>query len=168
MLLFFSGPTEFQAKNINILREIDALKASAKNSGVDLLRRMAVNFTQQSCAIENNTLGVEETQVIWNSLKENHNLDNLCKNQELSLPAPRSLSEKPKDEVIEIRNHLLATYLLHSDLFKLKQELDLDDIKKIHRIILKDTSKETVVLKNGSIQNAGEFREVKVCAAGFH
>jgi len=67
---------------------------------------------------------------------------------------PSSLSEKPKNGVIEIRNHLLSTY-------NLKQEIDLDYIK-IHRILLKDT-----IVLDDRIQHSEEFRVVQECAGGF-
>src|ERR1051325_2072812 len=76
-LYFFS--TEFQAKYGDFLKEIDALKASAKIPVVDLLRNMTVSFSQQSCAIEGNTLGLYDTQKVWNYF---------LKDLEIPLPEP--------------------------------------------------------------------------------
>jgi hypothetical protein len=39
-----------------------------------ILRRLIVSFTQNSCAIEGNTLELAETQEIWNLLKKNFDL----------------------------------------------------------------------------------------------
>lgn len=160
--------SEFQAKHINFLKEIDTLKRSTRLSAVDLLQHMTVSFTQQSCAIEGNELDVVETQKIWDLLNKDYNLDDLLKNNEISLPAPCSLSSKSENDVIEIRNHLLVTYLLYNTLFKLRHEISLNDIKRIHYIILKDTLKDKYKLEENKIQHAGEFRMVDVRAGGFH
>jgi hypothetical protein len=109
---------------------------------------MTVSFTQQSCAIEGNKLDVVETQKIWDLLSKNYNLNDLLKNKEMY--------------------HLLVTYLLYNTLFKLKHEINLYDIKRIHNINLKDTLKDKYKLTENKIQHAGEFRMVDVEAHGFH
>jgi hypothetical protein len=131
---------EFQSKYVDLLKEIDAFKASKKVSAVDFLRSMTVGFTQQSCALEGNKLGIIDTQKIWDSLREKYNLENIVTNWNIPLPEPSSLSDKEVNEVIEIRNHLIATYYLYNTLYQMKKEIDFDDIKRIHRILLKDTS----------------------------
>ncbi|RHZ62856.1 hypothetical protein Glove_334g33 [Diversispora epigaea] len=157
---------DFQAKHIDFLKAIDDLKVSSKISSVDILRKLTVSFTEQSCAIEGNTLGLEETQKVWNLLKNRFNLDDFLKNQKMPLPAPSFLSVKPENEVIEIRNHLLATYFLYNTLYELEREIDFEDIKKIHRILLKDTRIERTELKEG-YKHVGEFRKLEVGAYGF-
>ncbi|CAG8599479.1 1564_t:CDS:2 [Acaulospora morrowiae] len=162
----------FQAEYSDFLKAIDGLKGSSKVSSVDLLQGLTVGFTQQSCAIEGNTLGLKETQKVWNSLNKNCNLSDFLKNQEMLLPAPSVLSDKPENEVIEIRNHLLATYFLYNISYKWKHEIDFDGIKKIHRILLKDTRVKIVKLEEGQAydyslhQHAGEFRKLEVEARG--
>src|ERR1044071_7427121 len=89
-LSFFS--TDFQADG-DLLKTIDTLKASAKIPSVDILRHMTVRFTQQSCAIEGNTLGLSDTQNIWDSLVRDYNLDDFLKDSEAPFPVPSSLSD---------------------------------------------------------------------------
>lgn len=166
--------TDFQAKYGDFLKEIDALKAFANIPAVDLLRSMTVSFSQQSCAIEGNTLGLYDTQKVWNSLRRNYNLDNFLKDPETPLPAPSSLSDEPENEVIEIRNHLLATHFLYSTLYGLTHEIDLHHIKRLHRILLKDTPMEKIELEDDTfhankdelIQHAGDFRKIEVESRG--
>ena len=169
-LHFFS--TDFQAEYGDILKKIDDLKASAEISAVDRLRRMTVSFSQQSCAIEENTIGLVETQKIWNSLGRNYDLDNFLKDPETPLPAPSSLSDEPENKVIEIRNHLLATHFLYSTLYNITHEIDLSHIKRLQRILLKDIPVE---LEDGKFhdnkdelnQYAGDFRKLEVEARGL-
>ena len=137
MLTYSLILTEFQAKNINLLKAIDALKNTA------------------------------ETRKIWDSMIRLYNLDKIVED-DLNLPSPHLLSSKPEHEVIEIRNHLLATYFLHNNLYKLDREIDIGEIKKIHRILLKDIPKESVEFIDGRVLHVGEFRSVGVKAHGFH
>jgi len=99
-------------------------------------------------------------------MNQDYNIDD----EEAQLPEPKSLLDKPgkEIEVVEIRNHLLAThYLYNTLLLKSEQEMNVDDIKKIHRTLLKDTPQERVNLW-GNIQQAGMFRTVSMQAAGYH
>ncbi|CAG8697890.1 7079_t:CDS:2, partial [Ambispora gerdemannii] len=109
------------------------------------------------------------SQTIWEKMNQDYNIDDLLEHEETQFPAPESLSDKPESEIeiIEIRNHLLATYFLYNTLFKLKQEINLDDIKKIHRILLRDTPQEEFSVW-GNIQKAGKFRTVSMQAMGYH
>ncbi|RGB39990.1 hypothetical protein C1646_753786 [Rhizophagus diaphanus] len=84
-------------------KEIDVLKATTKVSSVDLLQRMTVSFTQQSCSLKGNKLGLAGTQ-------------------------------------------------------KLDHEIDIGEIKRVLRVLLKDTPKENVEFIDGRIQRTGEFR----------
>ncbi|CAG8762406.1 9953_t:CDS:2, partial [Cetraspora pellucida] len=144
---------------------IDGLKASSRISSVDILKRLTVSFAQHSCAIEGNTLELAETQKVWNTLKKNFSLNDFLKNIDTPLPAPSSLSDKPENEVIEVRNHLLATYFLYNTFYELDHEIDLDGIKTVHRIMLKDTSLERIEFGE-DFQRAGEFRKTEVEARG--
>ena len=110
---------------------------------------MIVSFSHQSCAIEGNSLGSAESQIIWEKMNQDYNIDDLQR------------------EVVEIRNHLLTTHYLYNTLLKSEQEMNVDDIKKIHRTLLKDTPQERVNLW-GNIQQAGMFRTVSMQAAGYH
>ncbi|CAG8815855.1 13240_t:CDS:2, partial [Racocetra persica] len=83
----------------------------------------------------------------------------------MPLPAPSSLSDKPENEVIKIRNHLLVNYFLYNTFYESVHEIGLDDIKMIHRIMLKDTPLERAKLSEG-YQHVGEFRKVEVEARG--
>ena len=96
-------------------------------------------------------------------MNQDYNIDD----EEAQLPEPKSLLDKPgkEIEVVEIRNHLLTTHYLYNTLLKSEQEMNVDNIKKIHRILLKDTPQERV---DGKIQQAGMFRTVSVQAAGYH
>jgi len=131
---------------------------------------MNVSFTHQSCSLEGNSLELGETREVWNSLTGLYdNLDELLEDDDLkNIPPPHLLSKKPELDVIEIRNHLLATYLLYNKLYKLDHEIDIGEIKRIHRILLKDTPKEIVEVVNRRIQRAGEFRTMQIEAYGFH
>lgn len=51
--------------------------------------------------------------------------------------------------------------------YKLDHEIDIGEIKKVHRVLLKDTPKENVKFIDGRIQRAGEFRSEVVKACGF-
>src|SRR5438128_9252484 len=82
-----------------------------------------------------------------------------------ALPISSTLSNEPESEVIEIRNHLLSNYFL-SNLVELEREINLNDIKNIQRIILKDTPKDQYKIGNNEILHAGEFRKVNVFANG--
>jgi hypothetical protein len=93
---------------------------------------MAVSFTQNSCSIEGIMLA--DTEEIWNLLRKNYNLDD-WRNVEQPLPTPDLLLEKPEN-VIEIRNHLLATHSFCNMLHELEHEIGLDDVKELHRIML--------------------------------
>ncbi|CAG8478881.1 19908_t:CDS:2, partial [Gigaspora rosea] len=155
----------FQAEYTDFLKAIDGLKASSKISSVDILKRLTVGFAQHSCAIEGNTLELGEAQKIWNMLKKNFSLNDFLKNIDMPLPAPSSLSDKLENEVIEVRNHLLATYFLYNTFYESEHEIDLDGIKIIHRIMLKDTLLERIELDE-DYQHAGEFRKIEVEAYG--
>ncbi|RIB18231.1 fido domain-containing protein [Gigaspora rosea] len=80
---------------------------------------------------------------------------------------PRSLSDKPENEVLEIRNHLLATYLV-SKLVELEREINLDDIKDINRVLLRDMPMEKFAWEEDDINYAGEFRKIEVMASHAH
>ncbi|CAG8599041.1 5394_t:CDS:2 [Paraglomus occultum] len=98
-------------------------------------------FRWTSRDYEGNTLTVHDTQAIWEKLKKN-NLDILLENRKLPLPGPRSLSDKPENEVIEIRNHLLSNYLVNTP----KEKFEWED----------------------EICYAGEFRKIGVMASHVH
>ncbi|GBC06512.1 hypothetical protein RclHR1_00690002 [Rhizophagus clarus] len=163
---------EFQSIYADLFKEIDAFKASNKVSAVDFLKSMTVSFTQQSCALEGNTLGIIDTQKIWNSLREKYILENIVQNWNMPLPEPSSLSDKEENEVIEIRNHLIATYYLYNALYGTKKDIDFDDIKKIHRILLKNTPMENAQLNDDDffdnrfqrefMPRIGKFRKLDV------
>ncbi|PKY59785.1 hypothetical protein RhiirA4_482815 [Rhizophagus irregularis] len=84
---------------------------------------MTVSFTQQSCSLKGNTLGLAGTRKVWNSLTGLH--DNL-------------------DKMLE-----------------LDHEIDIGEIKRVHRVLLKDTSKENVEFIDGRIQRAAYSYETK-------
>ncbi|CAG8688805.1 3349_t:CDS:2, partial [Gigaspora rosea] len=155
----------YQIKVKDLLNAIDTLKSFVKIPVTDILRRVTASFTHSSCAIEGTTLAIQDTRAIWEKLKKN-NLDILLEDRKLSLPGPRSLSDKPENEVIEIRNHLLATYLV-SKLAELEREISLDDIKDIHRVLLRDTPIEKFEWEN-VINYAGKFRKIEVMASHAH
>ncbi|PKY54271.1 hypothetical protein RhiirA4_472980 [Rhizophagus irregularis] len=83
--------------HINLLKEIDVLEATTKISSVDFLRRMTVSFTQQSCSLKGNALGLAVTREVWNSLTGLY--DDLDKMLEYQLEVP-ALTEK----FIQFRN----------------------------------------------------------------
>ncbi len=85
----------------------------------------------------------------------------------MPFPAPKSLSDKPENEVKEIRNYLLATCFIN-DLVKLEHKINLDDIKDIHNIMLRDILLESYGFKDDDIQNVGEFRKAGVVAGNVH
>ncbi|RIB11166.1 fido domain-containing protein [Gigaspora rosea] len=153
---------DYQIKVKDLLNAIDPLKSSVKILVIDILRHVTASFTHSSCAIEGNTLTIQDTQVIWEKLKKN-NLDILLEDRKLPLPGPRSLSDKPENEVFEIRNHLLATYLV-SKFAELEREINLDDIKDINRVLLRDTPMEKFEWEN-VINYAGKFRKIEVMAS---
>lgn len=154
------------------MKEIDAFKDSKKVTAANFLQSMTASFTQQSCALEGNKLGIIDTQKIWNSLKKNYNFDNIMTNWNIPLPAPSSLSDKEENEVIEIRNHLIATYYLYNTLYVTKKKIDFDEIKRIHQILLKGTPMENVQLNDYDfcedkfqrefILHSGKFRKLSV------
>ncbi|CAG8515697.1 10378_t:CDS:2 [Cetraspora pellucida] len=96
-----SGMYKITAEYTDFLKAIDGLKAYSRISSVDILKRLTKNFS----------------------------LNDFLKNIDMPLPAPSSLSDKPENEVIEIRNHLLATYFLYNTFYELDHEINLDDIK---------------------------------------
>jgi hypothetical protein len=156
----FFCSTDYQAKHIHLLNEIDSLKATNKISTMKLLQNMIVDFSQQSCAIEGNTLGTSESLEIWDILNRNHNINNLLEYEKLPPLSSFAFSDESENEIIEIRNHLLATYFVFNRLPKLKQqEISIDKIKKIHRIMLKDIN---------NIHKAGEFRTAPVRSFGYN
>ncbi|RGB23047.1 fido domain-containing protein [Rhizophagus diaphanus] len=167
-------PFEFMARDYNyqvrvkdLLEGIDNLKASIKISPVNILQRITTSFSHSSCAIEGNKLALVETQGIWKSLNKNCDLDRFLKNWEMPFPAPKSLSDKPENEVMEIRNHLLAIYFINN-LAKLEREINLDDIKDVHKIMLRDMPVGSYGFEDDDIQNIGEFRKVGVVAGDVH
>ena len=106
-------------------------------------------------------MGLLDTEKVWNSLVGNHNLDDFLKDPEAPFPAPSSLlSDKSEHEVIEIRNHLLATYFLYNTLYGLAHEIDLDHIRRLHHMILRDLPTEKVESDDGTFHDAGDFRKV--------
>ncbi|CAG8766996.1 28701_t:CDS:2, partial [Dentiscutata erythropus] len=155
----------YQIKVKDLLNAIDTLKSSVKIPVIDILRRVTASFSHSSCAIEGNTLAIQDTRGIWEKLKKN-NLDILLKDRKLPLPGPRSLSDKSEYEVIEVRNHLLSTYLV-SKFAELEREINLDDIKDIHRVLLRDTPMEKFEWED-EINYAGEFRKIEVMASHAH
>ncbi|CAH1765438.1 18123_t:CDS:2 [Entrophospora sp. SA101] len=159
---------DFYAKNSGFLDEISVIKDNIKIPAKDLLQRMIVSFSHQSCVIEGNSLGSAESQIIWEKMNKDYNIDDL-QHEEAQLPEPKSLLDKPgkEIEVVEIRNHLIATHYLYNTLLKSEQEINVDNIKKIHRILLKDTLQERVNVW-GKIQQAGMFRTVTMQAVGYH
>ena len=71
----------------------------------------------------------------------------------------RCLFDQSENKVIEIRDHLLATCYL---IINLEWEASIDEIKRIHYILLKDTPTEKINVW-GNIQ-AGKFRTVSMQA----
>nr|CAG8511433.1 6970_t:CDS:2 [Entrophospora candida] len=159
---------DFYTKNSGFLDEISVIKDNIEIPAKDLLQRMIVSFSHQSCVIEGNSLGNAESQIIWEKMNKDYNIDNL-QHEEAQLPEPKSLLDKPgkEIEVVEIRNHLIATHYLYNTLLKSEQEINIDNIKKIHCILLKDTLQERVNVW-GKIQQAGMFRTVSMQAVGYH
>ncbi|CAG8440149.1 9542_t:CDS:2 [Ambispora gerdemannii] len=96
-------------------------------------------------------------------MNEDYNFDDLLEPEKIQLPDARSLSDKPENEVIEIRNHLLVTYYLNNKLLNLEREVSIDEIKRVHCILLKDTPQEKISVW-GNIQEAGKFRTVSMQA----
>jgi hypothetical protein len=84
---------------------------------------MIVNFSHQSCTIKENSLGSAESQIIWEKMNQDYNIDDL-QHDEAQLPEPKSLLDKPgkEIEVVEIRNHLLATHYLYNTLLNSEQK----------------------------------------------
>ncbi|CAG8503505.1 4914_t:CDS:2 [Ambispora leptoticha] len=123
---------------------IDSLKYGSKLSSSELLRRMSVIFSHQSCAMEGNSLGIEDSEKNSRRMNKDHNLDDLLEPEEIQLPDARSLSDKSENKVIKIRNHLLATYYLNNKLHNLEREVNIDEIKRVHYILLKDTPQEKI------------------------
>ncbi|CAB4410028.1 unnamed protein product [Rhizophagus irregularis] len=157
---------EYQEKNIHYLKEIDLL--STKSPIVKILQNMIVNFSHRSCAIEANTLELSESQEIWDRLNKSYNLNNLLKNEKFPPPSSISSSDKSEKEIIEVRNHLLATYFIYNTMHKLNQEINIDGIKKVHRIMLKDTPMENFCpwYNRKNMQQAGKFRTFVVQSYG--
>ncbi|RHZ63489.1 hypothetical protein Glove_329g65 [Diversispora epigaea] len=152
------------------LEELSSIKDTIEISTKDLLQRMIVSFSHQSCVMEGNSLGIEESQTIWERMNQDYNIDDLLEKEGAQFPTPESLFDKPESEIdiIEIRNHLLSTYFIFNNtLFKSKPEIDIDNIKKIHRIILRDTPQEKFNVW-GNIQRAGKFRTVSMQSMGYH
>jgi hypothetical protein len=121
---------------------------------------MIVNFSQKSCAIEGNILKLSESQEIWNKLNKNYDLDDLLEHENFPPPNSISSSNKSEKEIIEIRNHLLATYFIYNTSLKSNQKINIDGIKKVHRIMLKDTLMENFCPwgDRNNMQQAGKFR----------
>ncbi|GBB89496.1 hypothetical protein RclHR1_01620008 [Rhizophagus clarus] len=136
---------EYQEKNIHHLKEIDNLRTKIPTMK-STLQNMIVNFSQKSCAIEGNTLELSESQEIWDRLR-NYDLDALLIHEKFPLPSSISSSDKPEEEIIEIRNQLLATYFIYN---KSNKEINIEGIKKTHRITLKDTLMENFCPKKCS------------------
>ncbi|CAJ0627401.1 2350_t:CDS:2 [Entrophospora sp. SA101] len=159
---------DFYARHSCFMDEISVIKDTIEIPVKDLLQRMIVSFSHQSCVIEGNSLGSAESQIIWEKMSQDYNIDDLQR-EGAQLPEPKSLIDKPgkEIEVVEIRNHLLATHYLYNTLLKSEQEINIDNIKKIHRTLLKDTPQERVNVW-GKIQHAGMFRTMPMQAVGYH
>ncbi|RIA79679.1 fido domain-containing protein [Glomus cerebriforme] len=158
---------DFYIKNSSLLNEISVIKDTIKILTKDFFQHMIVNFSHQSCIIEGNSLGIAESQIIWEKINQNYNINDL-QHEEVQLPKPKSLLDKPgkEIEVIEIRNHLLITHYLYNIMLKSEQKININNIKKIHYIILKNTPQERVNVW-GKIQQAGMFRTVSMQAVGY-
>ncbi|CAG8456868.1 3427_t:CDS:2 [Diversispora eburnea] len=157
-------------RKCDFLEEMSIIKDTINISTNDLLQRMIVSFSHQSCAIEGNSLGIEESQTIWERMNQDYNIDDLLKNEGAQFPIPESLLDKPESEIdiIEIRNHLLSTYFLFNNTeLKSKTEINIDNIKKIHCILLRDIPQANFSVW-GKIQKAGKFRTVSMQAMGYH
>jgi hypothetical protein len=166
--LLFPCLIAFQAEHNKFLKEITELCKFAKFSSLDFLRRMNVSFSQQSCYLEGNSLGLAESRKIYNALTVfANNLDEMVEDPN-EIPSPQLLRLNNSNEVIEIRNHLLATHHLMYGMSPSKHELNLNDIKKIHRILLKDTPIENVESNNGTIHHAGELRTCEMASSDYH
>ncbi len=164
--LLFPCLIAFQAEQDDFLKEITELCKFARFSSLDFLRRMNVSFSQQSCHLEGNSLGLAESREIFNALTGfANNLDEMVEDPN-KIPSPQLLRLNNSSEVIEIRNHLLATHHLMYGMSS--RELNLDDVKKIHRILLKDTPVENVESSDGTIHRAGEFRTCEMGSGGYH
>ncbi|CAI2177342.1 17404_t:CDS:2, partial [Funneliformis geosporum] len=159
---------DFYTKNSSFLDDISVIKDTIEILTKDLLQRLIVIFSHQSCTIEGNSLGSVESQIIWEKMNQDYNIDDL-QHDEAQLPEPKSLLDKPgkEIEVIEICNHLLATHYLYNTLLNSEKEINIDNIKKIHRTLLKDTPQEKVDLW-GQIQQAEMLRTVSMLAFGYH
>ncbi|CAG8651745.1 9375_t:CDS:2 [Funneliformis caledonium] len=165
---WMSRDYDYQIKVKDLLKAVDTLKSSVKIPVIDILRRVTASFAHSSCAIEGNTLTVHDTRAIWEKLKKN-NLDILLENQKLLLPGPRSLSDKPENEAIEIRNHLLSTYLV-SKFAELECEINLDDIKDIHqdRSISKSRAFDCLSKVPALMKRFIEFRDESIKNDSLH
>ena len=168
MTIFFTFSIDFYAKHSDFLNRMSVIKDIIGIPTKDLLQRMIVSFSHQSCAIEGNSLGSAESQIIWEKMNQDYNIDDLQR-EGAQLPEPKSLLDKPGKEikVVEIRNHLLATHYLYNILLlKSEQKINMDNIKKIHCTLLEDTLHERISAL-GRIQQVGMFRTVSVQALGY-
>lgn len=55
-----------------------------------------------------------------------------------------------------------------NDLVKLEHEINLDDIKDVHKFMLRDIPVESDGFEDDDIQNVGEFRKAGVVAGDVH
>ncbi|RGB24003.1 hypothetical protein C1646_773698 [Rhizophagus diaphanus] len=143
---FMAWDYNYQVKVKDLLEGIDNLKASIKISPVNILQRITASFSHSSCAIEGNKLPLVETREIWKLLNKNCDLDHFLKNWRMPFPAPKSLSDKPENE----------------------REINLDDIKDVHKIMLRDMPVGSYGFEDNDIQNVGEFRKVGVMASDVY
>ncbi|CAB5382143.1 unnamed protein product [Rhizophagus irregularis] len=108
-LLILEKSGETIIVHLNGVQKIMIDLLSTKSPIVKILQNMIVNFSHRSCAIEANTLELSESQEIWDRLNKSYNLNNLLKNEKFPPPSSISSSDKSEKEIIEVRNHLLAT-----------------------------------------------------------
>src|SRR5688572_2839623 len=94
----FTLSIEFYRKNGASLDEMSIIRGAFEIPTEDLLRRMIVSFSHQSCLIEGNSLGIAESRNVWDKMNRDHNIDELLR-EEAQLPFPTSLLEKPGKEI---------------------------------------------------------------------
>lgn len=167
---------DVQQENKGLLQEIGKLRNFVPISST--AKAFIPVFAQQSCAIEHNTLVLEDSLLITKALQEQlFGLINLASVESsqlktLDLPSPSELlSNKDPNQVAELRNHIVASQWIAETASSRHNSTGLgeSDIQSLAALVVKDTPSEALYYAGwGGRSSPGDYRKTPIRVRSNH
>ncbi|KAH8727210.1 fic/DOC family protein [Phaeosphaeriaceae sp. PMI808] len=166
------GYTALQKQHLDLLQEIDALRASIEQPTNTILENLVVEYAHQSVAIEGNNLKLGDTIVIREALTEKifKSIDistaSTAYLKSLSMPtAQEMLPRCSASQVAELRNHIIASQWVALSAPQKRGTVGLSEheLCDIAALMVLDTDSEALYSAGwGGRYNLGQYRRVPI------